>query len=77
MSGTNKPESKVGRIRAYFDANPDDELTYKDIAQKFSITEVEARSAVKLLRERRQLETVHVIRATPQRRAEIREKEAA
>lgn len=69
MSGTIKPDSKVGRIRAFFEANPDEELTYPDIMAKFGLTHVEARTAVKLLRERKQLETVHVIRATPAARA--------
>ena len=65
MTGTIKPDSKVGRIRAFFAANPDEELTYSDIMAKFGLTHVESRKAVKLLRDRKQLETVHVIRATP------------
>lgn len=69
MSGTIKPDSNVGRVRSFFEANPDEELTYADIMAKFDLTHVEARKAVKQLRDRKQLETVHVIRATPAARA--------
>lgn len=71
MTGTIKPESNTGRLRAFFEANPEEELTYQDIEDKFGMTPSAARQSVKQLRDRRELETLHVIRATPAKKASV------
>ena len=33
------PESAIGRVRAFFETNPDEELTVADMQTKFAITD--------------------------------------
>lgn len=64
MSRSNPiPHSLSGRIRSFFTARPDEELTYDDMAIKFDCTHQQAKDAVKGLRKRRRdvkLESVYV-----------------
>lgn len=48
-----KPPFLTDRIAAFFVANKGEALTYDDICRKFGVTNEQARSAVKSLRERR------------------------
>lgn len=51
----------AAKLRAYFEANPDEWLTVKDIAAKFDVTESKARSTAKYLRDEcNQLSSMHV-----------------
>lgn len=61
MSRSNPiPDSLAGRIRSFFAACPDEELTYDDMAVKFGCTPYQARLAVKGLRKRRHVALVSV-----------------
>ena len=51
------------RIERFFLSNPDEELTYVQIAAKFDCTVCAARWAVKELIKRKDIESVHVIRS--------------
>ena len=58
-------EKLPAKILAYFQANPDEELTYADIAAKFSVSQERARTTVRDLmtgRAKALLESVHVVR---------------
>lgn len=55
-------DSVTGRLAAFFVRNPDEELTYDLITQKFDCHEKTARDAVKKLIKRGALENLYVIR---------------
>lgn len=57
-----KRKSVVDRLRQFFAANPDEELTYSGIAEKFGCSLWRARHVVRELKESGHLESVHVIR---------------
>ena len=44
------PDSVSGRVRAFFEASPDEWLTYADMADKFGCTVDQAHKAVENLR---------------------------
>lgn len=54
--------SLTARVRAYFEANPDEELDYRGIVAKFGCTLLMARKVVYQLSEVGAVESVHVIR---------------
>lgn len=54
------PHGLPARLLAFYEANPDEELTYSDIVAKFSVSPFTAREAVKALRS--QIESVHIVR---------------
>lgn len=56
------PGSLQDRIRKFFAANSDEELTYSDMAAKFGCTPDSARNAVREMRDMGELESIHVIR---------------
>lgn len=56
------PGSLQDRIRKFFEANADEELTYSDMAAKFGCTPGGARNAVREMRDMGELESIHVIR---------------
>lgn len=58
------------RIRKFFDANTDEELTYADMAKKFGCHPDSARNAVREMRDMGELESVHVVRRRPASRGE-------
>lgn len=62
MTGKSR-ETVSARIREFYEANPDEELTYADVTEKFSCTYAQAYHAVKHLSRRAEVETVYVIRA--------------
>lgn len=55
------------RIMEFFERNPEEWLTYEDMAIKFDVTEEQARNACVHLRrtERAYLETQHLVRMAP------------
>lgn len=56
-------EGIVGGVRRFFEANPDEELTYSQMATKFDATQGYCREVVKLLRKRgMSIESVHIVR---------------
>lgn len=57
-----QPNSRAGRIRAFFVANPDEELTFDQIAVKFDCTIEQARFAVRDVAKTVDIESVHIIR---------------
>ena len=66
------PDSLAARILAYFAANPDEELTYADIAAKFEVSQELARRTVRDLMDGRAkavLESVHIVRLKAKGRA--------
>lgn len=58
------PNRLPAKILAFFEANPDEELTYADIAAKFGVSQASARWTVQVLLNDKAnpLESVHVIR---------------
>lgn len=64
-----KESSLMASLRRFFADNPDEELSYRDIAAKFDTTVEYARDAVKLLKDRGELESIHVIRLPSKGRA--------
>jgi len=56
------PNSLASRICAFFSNNPDEMLTYSDIAVKFDCTVEQARNAVNDLRKRKKgVDTSHIV----------------
>lgn len=62
MSITPVRQNLVLRVRSYYLANPDEELTYQAIVTKFGCTLWTARRTVYVLIEQGFLESVHVVR---------------
>lgn len=62
--GKRSPDSLAARILAFYAANPDEELSYPDMAVKFGVSEDKARWTMRVLLCERPpvLESVHVIR---------------
>lgn len=64
--GSFRPDSLQNRIRQFFLANPDEELTYLDLCVKFSCTLEQAHGAVRELvkrdGDRSPVTTVHLVR---------------
>lgn len=61
MQGKESPASPLAsRIRSFFTARPDEELTYDDMAIKFDCTHQQAKDAVKGLRKKRHFPLVSV-----------------
>lgn len=67
--GIRTGEALDRRILAYFEANPDEELSFGDIAAKFSTSEQYACQMARRLLERGELEHVNVLRLPPSARA--------
>jgi len=63
-----EPHSLAGRLREFFDANPGEELSYTDIAVKFSISRNTAYNVVRQLEQQGHLEAVYVVRAVASNR---------
>lgn len=59
MPRTYVANSNTNRVRQFFLANPDEELTYADINIKFGMSLAEARYAVRELRAQGLLRTEH------------------
>lgn len=59
---TDDPASVPEAVRRFFLANPDEELTFEQLALKFGCTVWTARHAVRELKEAGLIESVHVIR---------------
>lgn len=57
-----RPNSRRARVLAFFDANPDEELTHADFRAKFQMPEWAAKDVVKDMRQRGELESIYVIR---------------
>ncbi len=55
-------DSLENRIRQFFLNNPDEELSYMDMATKFDCSRDSARNAVAELRKAGMLESLHVVR---------------
>lgn len=55
-------DSVVGRMKRFFEKNPEEDLSYRDICAKFSCSYAAAADAVKQLRYSRLLECVTVVR---------------
>lgn len=55
-------KSLTARIREFFEANPDEELTHQDILTKFECNPRTAETALAKLRMAGVLESVHVVR---------------
>lgn len=62
MSRPLDPTSYVGRIRQFFQDNPDEELTHKDIAVKLDLPLSKVYTLVRVLDRDGICETVRVIR---------------
>lgn len=58
MTGFIRPDSAIGRVRAFFERNPDEELTRDDIAVKFDIEPWQADKLLYVLRALSFLESV-------------------
>jgi predicted AAA+ superfamily ATPase len=56
------------KLCKFYANNPDEELSYSDIRNKFGVTLESARSCVYRLKQRGVLETTLVVRAKPQER---------
>jgi hypothetical protein len=68
--GSFTPGSLQNRIRQFFIANPDEELTYRDMAVKFDCTTEQAQGAVReLIKRDGTLYTQHVVRFKAPERA--------
>lgn len=61
-AGVSNGNGLYHRLRAFFLANPDEELSYDDIVVKFEATRHTAQMAVSRLNQTGLLESVHVIR---------------
>ena len=57
------PCSANQRVRRYFRDNPDDELTYAEMMEKFSLNRCRVYELVKLMREEELVEAVHIVRS--------------
>lgn len=62
MSHGRWPDSVRQRVRQFFVDNPDEELTYEEMAAKFDTTINHCRELVKALKDEGLIESVHVIR---------------
>lgn len=59
-----QPRGLIARINQFFKDNPDEELTYADLAAKFGVSpETAHRRVSDAVREGEPIESVHVIRA--------------
>lgn len=58
-----------GKLMAYFEANPEEELTYADLVAKFGVSIRAARACVDRMTPTGELESVHVIRLSTKGRA--------
>lgn len=56
------PESNMSRMRAFFETNPTEELTFADVATKLDISQEQAVTLVRMLRNDGVCETAYVIR---------------
>lgn len=66
------PDKLPSRILSFFADNPDEELTYADIAAKFEVSQELARRTVRDLMDGRAkslLESVHIVRLKAKGRA--------
>lgn len=68
MSGRRIPNSHTGRVRAFFLANPDEELTNGDVRIKFDLDEFEAAKVLYRLRQQGFLATDRSVRPAVHRR---------
>lgn len=69
-------DSVIGRIERYFRENPEEELSYADIAAKFGVSIGYARTAVlKAADAAGKLESVHVVRLRAAAKPPIRVKQ--
>jgi predicted transcriptional regulator len=59
-----KDNSTTGRLRTFFEANPDEFLTYDDIALKLDVTRGQAMRAVEYLRQEGMVYTSVTVMAT-------------
>lgn len=59
------PNSRTQQVLEFFNRNPDEYLTYEDVAEKFNCSLQQARVVVGKLREDGALETVLVTRKAP------------
>ena len=57
------PLSANQRVRRYFRDNPDEELTYMDMMEKFSLSRNRVYELVKLMRSEELVEAVHIVRS--------------
>ena len=55
-------DSLTQRVRQFFAENPDEELTYEDMAAKFDVPVNYCREVVRALKTKGEIESVHVIR---------------
>ena len=62
-------DSLENRIRQFFLNNPDEELSYIDMAVKFGCSRDSARNAVAELRKGGLLESLHIVRVPAHKRA--------
>lgn len=62
------PDSLRGRIRGFFEMNPDEFLTWDDMCTKFDCTKEQAVNAIKAIRSRGRLEfeVISVVRVVRQ-----------
>lgn len=64
-----RPSSALGRLRAFFESNPDEELTYSDIETKFGVCRAVAQARVKDAVDEGWLRRETVIRFNPPKEA--------
>jgi hypothetical protein len=57
------PNSNMGKMRAFFEANPDEELTFEDVAKKFDLPPAKVWTLSRILKREGVCETAYVIRA--------------
>lgn len=57
-----RPTGLPARLLAFFEANPDEELSRTDIETKFSVCESTVQNALQEMRNRGQIVSVHVYR---------------
>lgn len=69
MSNMPSAYSAQSRLRQFFIDNPDEELGFKDAAEKLGVPVRTVRAAVKELRAEGVIESVHVIRRAEKGRA--------
>lgn len=59
-----RSEQLPARLRAFFEANPDEELTPEDIAIKFDVTSVNVEDALRYMRKHGQVKVQRVVLVT-------------
>jgi DNA-binding PadR family transcriptional regulator len=72
ISHHNEDKTNAGRMRRYFLANPDEEMSHADLATKIGLPRWQVNDALGLLRKQGLVESLHIVRLTPQAKARIK-----